>query len=141
MDGAVGRHEAIDGGGVVEVEHGLGERAQPLELRGRDLARGGRRGGRLEQEPQVVDLAHVAQGQRRDDVAAARLGQHQPLDAQARERGADRRLGEAEARDELGLGDGAPGASSSRMMAWRKRSWAAALEAATAGSMSRRRVY
>ena len=73
-------------------------------------------------------------------MAAARLGQHQPLDPQTGERAADRGLGVAEAGDELGLGDGEPGASSSRTMAWRNRSWAAALEAASTGSMARR-VY
>ena len=104
VDGAVGRHETVDGARVVEVEPRLGQRAQPLQLGGRDPARGGRGGGRLEPQPQLVDLAHVAQGERGDDVAAARLGQHQPLDPQARQRAPDRGLGEAEAGHELGLG-------------------------------------
>ena len=42
-------------------------------------------------------------------MAPAGLGEHEALRAQARERGADRRLGEAEARDQLRLGHRRPG--------------------------------
>ena len=104
VDGAVGLHEAIDRGRVVEVERRLRARAQVGELVGRDPPGRGRRGGWLEQQAQVVDLADVADRERGDDVAAAGLGQDQALRAQARERGADRGLGEPEARDELRLG-------------------------------------
>jgi hypothetical protein len=74
--------------------------------RRRDPAGGRRGGGRLELQPQVVDLEHVAHRQRRDQVAAARFGDHERLRPEASERGADRGLREPELGDQLRLGDG-----------------------------------
>jgi hypothetical protein len=99
----VGVHEALDRGRVVEVESGLGEGAKVGDLVGGDPAGGGRGGGRLEEQAQVVDLQHVAYGERRDDVAAPRLGEHETLGAQTSERGPDGGLGEAETSDQLCL--------------------------------------
>ena len=109
MDGAVRQQEPLERLRVVEVDRRLGQRLQSRQLIALDPPRGrlGRR--RLEQQPQLVDLEHVAHRQRRDHVAATRLGDHEPLRAQPRQRRPHRRLGEAEPLDQLRLGDRRPG--------------------------------
>jgi hypothetical protein len=79
VDRAVGPQEPLERVGIVEVDVRLGERAQPLELGAVERGRRSGRGGRLEQQAEVVDLDDVAHSQRRDDVAAAWLRTDEPL--------------------------------------------------------------
>ena len=125
VDGAVAVEEAVDRRGVGDVDRRRDRRAQPREPSASSRPAAAAAAGGFEQQPQRVDLADVAQRQRRDDVAAAWLCEHEPLRAQPRERRRPRPW-RAEARRELLLDIAVPGGSSSRTTARRSCSCASA---------------